>query len=537
VTARIRARGRARRVVAGLVVALVLASGVPSVAGAAPASATFPDGDPAGVRAGRTEAPSRLRSAGLGGDTVGGGGPALAAPLVPAAVTVGPGLDALTGNPNLRPGDPTGAAGDAHLVAAVRASYAVYDLTPAAVLGPAPLRRLVPLPSEAKVRDPRVVYDHFNDTFVLAFLALRRTPRLSRIVVVSIPDATADDRDTWCARSLAGDRTPGDGSQFADDLDVGFDGTRVVLTTNQHAWDGTFAYAQVLSVKAAHLSDCDRSSVSVTKFAAAKTRNPDGTQAFAIRPARTDHTAGTEPGHLYLVSFTFRSISGRTLTLWRLRPSGGKLRLTRVSRSVGLAIIAPFGTQRGGSVGRPNTWWDTGDLRFVDAFYDAERNRLYAAHAVEADTGSGDYLEAAIRWYEIRPETPLTGSVVTRKGIVGVADRDLAYPSVATDGAGTLLIAHARAGVRGAGQYLSFHVAQVDPGQSGRTFAGTTQLRAGEARFEASPGPERWGTTSAIARDRGDPERLWAFGQYVVDDGDGPSATWGLRLQRVSAGP
>ena len=97
----------------------------------------------------------------------------------------------------------------------------------------------------------------------------------------------------------------------------------------------------------------------------------------------------------------------------------------------------------------PDFWWDAGDHRFINAFYDADRNQMFTAHTVfrnlQPDSLTGGYPEAAIRWYEIDPAAILKNSVVARKGVVGAPEVDVGWPTVATDSTGTLFVTYSRA--------------------------------------------------------------------------------------------
>ncbi|HET7928910.1 MAG TPA: hypothetical protein VFM40_05095, partial [Actinomycetota bacterium] len=134
-------------------------------------------------------------------------------PLVPALV--GAGFDALA-DPFAKPSDTTGALGDSFYVAAVNTQVAVYDRNGFQVVAPIPLSQLHVSSTGQFVFDPKVVYDQYLDTFVLMYLVQENSPRLSRIVTVAIPNATASDPTTWCAVSFKGDQVPGGTAAWAD---------------------------------------------------------------------------------------------------------------------------------------------------------------------------------------------------------------------------------------------------------------------------------------------------------------------------------
>jgi len=146
------------------------------------------------------------------------------------------------------PADPTGALSDTWYLTAVNTHYALYDLTGAPVLEPTSFAGLFELPAGTQVFDPKVVYDPYDDTFVLAFLGVNDAKRTSWILVVTIPDQTADDRSTWCGTRIGGDRTTGDGKQWVDYPGLGFSVDRVTVTSNQFNFSGGgFAFSQILS--------------------------------------------------------------------------------------------------------------------------------------------------------------------------------------------------------------------------------------------------------------------------------------------------
>lgn len=433
------------------------------------------------------------------------------------------------------PADPTGALGTTHYLTAVNTSYALYDRSGSAVLGPAPLGPLFNLPSGTLVYDPKVVYDQYEDTFVMVFLGTNDAERRSWILVAAIPDATATDTRTWCRTKIAGDQSPGDGRQWVDYPGLGYTADMVTVSTNQWSWSSdAFVHAQVLSLDKAGLYDCSQDP-SYEVFAGRDTTNPDGTPAFTIQPAQT---VGSGPREQYLLSF--QPASGRGyVVVWRLAASGGGLVLKRAAIDVGRVEIAPFGTQGGGKVegpGAPTTWWDPGDLRLVNAWYDADLGTVFAAHAVARDLGpdaeTGGYLESVVRWYEVEPASKLRSSFVVRKGVVGEAETDAGWPVVATDAGGNLFVTYSRASAV-TGEYLSAWAAEIRPGRISVT---TVMLAAGEARVEVVKGYERWGDYNGIGRDPLDPSVVVMVNQYALADGGGPTRDWQQTVDLVTHG-
>ena len=430
------------------------------------------------------------------------------------------GFDAILRLERTWPANPTGALGDSFFVTAVNSALAVYDRAGAPVWGPNPLGLLFPLPSGTEVFDPKVVYDQLRGQFVVVSLAVNEPREKSWILLIAIPDPAAGDIGTWCGALIEGDRSVGDGRQFADYPGLGYDRDHVAVTTNQFDF-ATDAYrgAQLISMRTREVYDCGRK-LRVETIAGADTRNPDGSLAFTIQPATTVGSGNS----LYLLSF--QDDRADSVVLWRLRDSGGRLVLQNTAIRVSKVSIGPYGTQGGGSLSAPNTWWDPGDLRITNAFADLTRSRVYGAHVIardlRPDTVTGDYVEAVIRWYEIEVAPELGRSRVKRTGTIGQAEADVGWPAIGTDGNGNVFVTYSRASAP-LDEFLSAWVALVAPG---RTAGGSTLLAAGSARMEAVPGPERWGYYAAISRDPVDPTLVVLVNQYAVTDGSGTTRDW-----------
>jgi hypothetical protein len=164
----------------------------------------------------------------------------------------------------------------------------------------------------------------------------------------------------------------------------------------------------------------------------------------------------------------------------------------------------------------PDYWWDAGDFRLVNAFYDADRNLLYAAHAVrknfKPDIGFDGYVEAAARWYEVVPGAALESSAIVRRGVIGGPDVEIGWPVVATDELGNLFVTYNRASFT-FDEFLSAWIASIPPGS---TEPSEQVLVAGDDLYDVRPGPERWGDFNAIGRDPTQGAVVFAINQYAT---------------------
>jgi hypothetical protein len=428
------------------------------------------------------------------------------------------------------PADPTGAMGERFFLTAVNTRFALWNLDGTEAMPPTLLTTLTDADNGLDIFDPKIVYDQYRDTFVMVYLAQRDSPPASEIVVTSIPDATADQPSTWCTRGFEGDLVSSDAAQWADYPGLGYTRDRVVITTNQFTFPtrtARFSYAQVASIPKSRLYDCN-AELAGDVFAGTDTSNEDGSPAFAIQPAQT---VGVGTDDQFLMSFDHRRGRGSSVTAWRLRRTSRGPTLRRTTIRAGRPMGGVVGTQAGGSLSNPDTFWDTGDLRLVTAWYDADRNQLYAAHNVAKDlvpdAVTGGYVESAIRWYEVDPAGTLSSSTLVRRGTIGDPETDAGWPSVATDGAGNLFVTYNRAS-EPLGEFISAWAAEISPGS---TTAMVTELVAGTDFHDSIPGIERWGDFTAIGRDPLDPNTIVMVNQVAT-----PGSAWQQTVNLVTHG-
>jgi len=411
------------------------------------------------------------------------------------------------------PSDTTGALGDSWYLTAVNVSWALFDRAGTPVLGPESLNSIDPSLAGAFSFDPKVVYDQYEDEFILVFLVFDESPRTSLIVISTIPNATADDTSTWCTTFVGGDQLVGDGAQWSDYPGLGYTSDRVTITTNQFSFSDTFRYSQILSFEKSQLYDCSIPSPTFDVLAGTQTANLDGSPAFTLQPAQT--VGGPETDQ-FLLSF---ELAGKDsfLTIWRVREGTSGLIIKKGTIPTGGTKFAFFAAQGGvPDVFKPDFWWDPGDVRLLNAFYDSDRNRLYAAHTVRKNFGPDidfeGYVEAAARWYEVEPVDKVKASSLLRKGLIGQSEVEIGWPVVATDASGNLFVTYNRASFT-LDEFISAWIAEIPPDSTSPT---ELLLAPGEAFVDVSSGPERWGDYSAIGRDPLDGDVVFAVNQFAA---------------------
>lgn len=408
------------------------------------------------------------------------------------------------------PGSPTGAAGDGHVLAAVNKSAAIYSRAGVQEVAPLALADLAASPLQT-VFDPKVVYDHYADVYVLVFIGVDFTTEESEIYVVAIPDATATDDATWCAREVPSDQSPGNGKQWADYPGLGYTQGDVFVSTNLFNFGPGGEGSQVIAFDKAGLYDCLQPLTS-TVFTTDDLRTPAGKKIWTLQPATTQGAAG-DPGYALSAQYDcFDGVCGGD-RLVIARFGGGGVQIERIPVE---PYKAPVATQKGAPLSDPRAYWDAGDLRFTNAFYDSDTDRLYAAHAVKMNVKERDgWVESVARWYEVDPDLPLDDSILKRVGNVSESKKDAGWPVVATDSDDNVWINYSRAsGAKKAKEYLSAWTAIIRPGTT--VPAESKLFSAGTAFYAPIANVQRWGKYSAINRDPLDGTRMWFVNQRAA---------------------
>lgn len=424
-------------------------------------------------------------------------------------------FDGLSNDQMVTPADPTGAGGTTHVVAAVNMNMAVYDKSGNLELGPLPLKKLMggqpPI-----LTDPKVVYDQYADTYVLIWLGLDFNSGTSRVMSVTIPDATAATKSSWCISSWNADQLAGDGKQLGDYPTLGYDQNRVTITTNQFTYAPGFPYrgSQIVSFDKTSFYGCSPAPIADI-FTTDATKLPGGGRPGTLQAAQS---VGVAPNGFLLgtvVECTQRTCVSKQLALYRVSGTPGAAALSKTLIDSRTSHII-FGGQAGAPASSWDSYWDVGDLRLTNAFFDGATGKVYGAHAVKKNLGSRSYIEAVSRFYEVGVADPISGSTLDRVGDVGAADVDTGWPAVATDIAGNLHVNLSRAsGASGAKEFIGAWAAIVPPGVT----TVSTMIRFGEGRsvYDVLRGPERWGDYNAINRDSVDGTQVWYFNQYVLN--------------------
>ena len=145
---------------------------------------------------------------------------------------------------------------------------------------------------------------------------------------------------------------------------------------------------------------------------------------------------------------------------------------------------------------------DDGDARISAKVYEVG-GVLYAVHGTEV----GDL--AALRWYRINAAS----HAVLESGTISDPVKDLFYPSIAANAAGTVVIAYSASSV---GTFVSSFAVVGKTVNGITTFGAPLLLKAGTASYQNTDtsGTSRWGDYSATCVDPSDPNRFWTTEEF-----------------------
>ena len=168
--------------------------------------------------------------------------------------------------------------------------------------------------------DPKVVYDHFADRFVLTYLAVNTSIQESYILV-----SVSDDNDptgAWCNWAIRGDRNGSTPSgNWSDYQGMGFDNQAVYVVPNQFTWAGFFAYSKIRILPKSTLYNPSCQAITWTDLWDIRFPTYQNNTAFndfevaTIRPAVTFGTPGTE--YFMASSPFFNPFDETSNALWR----------------------------------------------------------------------------------------------------------------------------------------------------------------------------------------------------------------------------
>jgi hypothetical protein len=387
------------------------------------------------------------------------------------------------------PPDPHAAVGTDHVVVVVNSSIAVFDK-----LSGSPLYQVTSQsffapanPPSTFIFDPKVVYDPFEDRFIILYLCTDDVSKSSYLLAVS---KTGDAMGGWWLYNLnaamVGD-TPDD--LWPDYPGLGFDyADAVYVTSNDWGFSNGFQWSKVRILKKAELYDG-----TLTGWHDFwEMRYHDFDVAFTVKPAVTLSDAGGE----YLLSNIWYGAS--YTTFWKITGAGGDDPTIALQPQVGLsasytpppkpdqprtsALLEPIGPM-------------TQEVMF-------RNDRLYTTFSQSFNWGSGYVASIRLIGIDVLSATAALNEIYGADGV------HYFFPAIATDHLDRIYVVFSKSGSE---DYPG--IAYVDDYESDNT---SHPLRPGDDYFGSS-GNVRWGDYGGISVDPSQ-RSIWMFHEWATSN-------------------
>lgn len=362
------------------------------------------------------------------------------------------------------------------------------------------------IPTNAKIFDPKVAYDHYNHRWVITLDSTRGSPKGSWILIAVSKSANPSGPYwIWALNARQDGSTTRD--NWADYSQLGFDWRGIYITNNMFKFGGGFSYVKIRILNKSQLY----SGSAVQWYDYWNLRNPGGDIAFTLQPAVHYTGVGGNPPAYFVNA---RWPSGTSLTKWTLsNPLGfwegtGTGSLTRVAVNCMKYDLPPDGEQKGS-----NTRIETNDSRLLNAVYQfvGGTRRLWTCHASRHTWQGSSSSVSVLQWYEI----DALSNTVIQQGRFGARNWYYFFPAIQTNIVRDAFLIFGRVAKS----------AFVQLRQTGRRsnappniLQNSALIKAGESAYTRG----RWGDYEGICRDPANARRIWMNGEYA-ETGD----TWG----------
>jgi hypothetical protein len=363
------------------------------------------------------------------------------------------------------------------------------------------------LPPNARIFDPKIIYDHYSNRWVVLLDATRGSPQGAWLMVgVSQTSNPLGSYWLWALDATQDGSNPT--NNWADYSQLGFDTRAIYITNNMFKFGGGFSYAKIRILNKSQLY----SGSSVQWYDFWNIKNPDGSIAFTLQPAvHYIGTGGNPPA--YFVNALWPS--GTSLTKWTLTNPlgfwgvGGSPGLTRVAVNCIRYDLPPDAQQQGST-----TPIETNDSRLLNAIYQFHGDgtkRLWTSHTTR-HTWPGDSASVSvIQWYEI----DINSNTVIQQSRFGAPKQYYFFPAIQTNISRDAFIIFGRSSSTGFSQLRQTGRRSTAPVNS---LEGSILVKDGESSYTG----QRWGDYFGVCRDPAIPKKAWLYGEYA-ESGN----TWG----------
>jgi len=411
---------------------------------------------------------------------------------------------------NFIPPDPHVAVGRDHIIQVVNSTFRISDKAGNTLRTISADSWFSTTVSGVSSFDPKVIYDHFADRWVMVWLDQNSSPQRSNYLV-----SVSDDNNpigVWYNWALTANVNGSTNSgNWADYQGVGFDNQAFYFTSNQFTFAGSYNYVKIRIVGKSQFYANTGGPITWTDFW--DVRDEIATPMIGIRPS----IVYTAPNEYYLIGNSPFTTS-TYMVLYRITNPLTSPTLAATNISVTTTVAAPNAGQLGG--GTPlEGGGGNGGLRAEPVYRDSS---IWVAHSIRS--GSGNQY-SSVRY--VRFSTVANTS--TEDVAFGANGFWHLYPNLAVDKDNNLAVTFTRTGTTEyASAGFSWRLNSDPPG-----LRSTEIFRPGLGSYVViANGRNRWGDYLGIGVDPADQNNFWMLTEYC------PSTNqWGTWVQSIRLVP
>ena len=379
------------------------------------------------------------------------------------------------------PPDADIAVGPSHIVEVVNSSFAIYTKTGTKQLEQTFQTLFNGVAVSTTLFDPKIIYDRFNDRYVMVVLEKSTSPQISKVLVAISDDG--DPNGTWHRYRLEGTLNVGGVDCWLDYPGFGYNQDGYVISGNMfgfadNAWRTT---ASIVLPSAALLSG-----------GAANTTTFQDNQIITIQYAEM---LGETTSVLYGIG-SYNNNNHKMVAIRNITATP-----TMVTR---LQAVAAWVDPPATAASTSGQTVDGGDGRLYGAAW--RGGQLVTSHAVGINS------RVAVRWYDIATNgwpTSGTNPAVTQSGNIADSMRDYTYGMVTRNGAGDIGITFSHLSATNAGSVMVAGRVPTDP--AGTVGAPSTLSTSAGNNYTFY----RWGDYFGIDADPSDDGLFWVVGMTI----------------------
>jgi len=379
------------------------------------------------------------------------------------------------------PPDADIAVGPSHIVQVVNSSFAIYTKTGTKQLEQTFQTLFNGVAVATTLFDPKIIYDRFNDRYVMVVLEKGANPQISKILIAISDDG--DPNGTWYRYRLEAKLTVGGVDCWLDYPGFGYNQDGYVISGNMfgfadNAWRTT---ASIVLPAAAVLSG-----------GAANTSTFQDNQIITIQYAEM---LGETTSVLYGIG-SFNNNYHKMVAIRNITTTP-----TMVTR---LQPVAAWTDPPATAASTSGQTVDGGDGRLFGAVW--RGGQMVTSHAVGINS------RVAVRWYDIATNgwpTSGTNPAVTQTGNIADSTRDYTYGIVTRNGAGEIGLTFSHLSSANAGSVMV--AGRVPTDAAGTVGTPTTLATSAGNNYSLY----RWGDYFGIDADPSDDGLFWVVGMTV----------------------